>query len=72
MKWRLVVLALWLLSCEPGCAWFLSGCTGPSDQLPCTCGGQTNPGCEAPLNDNMQPGFQDAKRPDAGTPKGTP
>lgn len=49
-----------------GCAGWLSGCTGPSDKLACTCGGQTNPACVAPLNDDM------TKKPDSGTSKGNP
>lgn len=65
-----LLLAAVLLAGSGGCAGWLSGCTGPSDKLPCTCGGQTNPGCVAPLNDDMQPGFQDAKRKtDGGTDK---
>jgi ABC-type nitrate/sulfonate/bicarbonate transport system substrate-binding protein len=49
MKWWLMfALGLGLLAFAvtmPGCAGWLSGCDGDPETLPCTCGGQRNPGC---------------------------
>ena len=39
----------------PGCSGWLSGCDGPPDKLPCTCGGQHNPGCVPWNTDTKKP-----------------